>query len=73
MGRRVQGNRGIQSKVSYFIPRKKSGPLGKVAVREALVAEYWKTRASIRSLARKYGVSIGAAWRWVRGKSTHHQ
>ena len=35
---------------------------------EALVAEYWKTRASIRSLARKYGVSSGTAWRWVYEK-----
>ncbi|WP_169735549.1 hypothetical protein [Meiothermus cerbereus] len=54
--------------MTYFLPRQKPGPVGKVVVREALVAEYWKTRASIRSLARKYGVSSGTAWRWVSGK-----
>jgi transposase-like protein len=52
------------------IPRSKPGPTGKVALRQALVEEYRRTGASARSLARKYGVSNGTAWRWVYGKRT---
>ncbi|WP_297860884.1 hypothetical protein [Meiothermus sp.] len=59
--------------MTYFLPRQKPGPVGKVAVREALMAEYRKVWAYIRSLARKYGMSSGAAWKWVHGKSTRYQ
>jgi len=37
------------------------------------VEEHRRTGASARSLARKYGVSSGTAWRRVYGKSTRYQ
>jgi transposase-like protein len=64
----VQGNRGIPGHVDYILPRRKPGPPGKEEVRAALVEEHRRTGASARSLARKYGVSNGTAWRWVYGK-----
>jgi transposase-like protein len=69
----VQGNRGIPGHVDYILPRRKPGPPGKEEVRAALVEEHRRTGASARSLARKYGVSSGTAWRRVYGKSTRYQ
>ena len=63
----MQGNRGIQGNLTYF------GPVGKVELRALLVEEHRRTGASARSLARKYGVSSGTAWRRVYGKSTRYQ
>ncbi|WP_297859021.1 hypothetical protein [Meiothermus sp.] len=54
--------------MTYFLPRQKPGPVGKVELRALLVEEHRRTGASARSLARKYGVSSGTAWRWVYGK-----
>ncbi|WP_297562533.1 transposase [Meiothermus sp.] len=54
--------------MNHILPRRKPGPPGKVALREALVAEHRRTGASPHSLARKYGVSSGTAWKWVYGK-----
>lgn len=69
MGRRVQGNRGIQGNLIYTFHRRKPGPVGKEALREALVEEHRRTGASARSLARKYGVSSATAWRWVQSST----
>lgn len=64
----MQGNRGIQSNLRYLIPRKKPGLRGKVEIRALLMEEHRRTGASAHSLARKYGVSNGTAWKWVYGK-----
>jgi hypothetical protein len=47
--------------------------VGKEEVRAALLQEHRETGASARSLAQKYGVSNGTAWRWVYGRRTHPQ
>jgi hypothetical protein len=67
--RRVQGNRGICGNVNHILPRKKPGPVGKTELRALLVEEHRHTGASPRSLARRYGVSSGAAWRWVQSST----
>ncbi|MCX7601193.1 MAG: transposase [Meiothermus sp.] len=64
----MQGNRGIQGNLCYLLPRKKPGPVGKVELRTLLAEEHRRTGASARSLARKYGVSNGTAWKWVYGR-----
>ncbi len=58
--------------MTYFLPRKKPGSVGKEEVRAALIEEHRRTGASAHSLARKYGVSNGTAWRWVYGKRTRY-
>jgi transposase-like protein len=45
--------------------RQKSGPPGKLALRADLIADWEETKASGRSLARKYGVSARTAWWWI--------
>ncbi len=64
----MECNRGIQGNLCYLLPPKKPGPVGRVELRALVVEEHRRTGASARSLARKYGVSSGTAWRWVYGK-----